>query len=1626
MFNVSLLKRFVINTLPPIIDPAAKYKLLPDSVWINSKLLASNSPAGYYTGLKIKSGEISLSDAPKLINNKLTIIGNTIVTVNLVLDQPEVTDADKTSPYGIDARNAKLNLPTNLNFHFSKSGSAIDEISGRTSWFVYGHKASFEWDKSKATDFNSILNRIFIPFNCSAQEFKINECKSSFNLINGTAAINSSAWAIPCAQIDITKPSPAAGIGGIGIQCKAKLTAAWAGLKGGQANLSNSFILADIGRIAITDLQAGNIYCSQEFKLWKDEQNKFGSSIKLQYSNSFPFLYNSLANGNEVLLAQTDANPQVDRPVNAVGQPFDIHSKNSILLLAAAKTFKVVYLYDDNIILDNYDPKKPKETLPKPQSLALTNALFKVTPANGCLLFGELNDDWVKVGKGVLYLTFGLYAYLPTLPDPYAANINQLKYQFRGSSKRLDNAAGSAFSIWAWLVSQTVWIPDVQDKDKVEVSFHFAPLQNQFQISASDEKNANASASNINSNISDQPFVKLFNVESSAQNTDSETLENSIKASSNTARAAAIGSRDIELETLWNDTFRLFIDDIFALLDVSSNAAQMGVSFASFNQQRATSLNRFSIAAVDANTVNFQFPIQVQGMDVTTYGLFAKVFALPQISWEPVLNLTDPTTINPSNPNVEPPLGPNYYPNDGGATRILNSSTQQAVLAPIPLIDFVLDKFQNEKGNITANLFSLPFGMKAITVLNKDADSIKAATIEKIEHEFSNNVKTGIQIQFNAGMLSTDVYPLFHGGTLQLNNILNVNGLKTYTGTLGDSVSIIFNNEFVPKIADLVKSRGVPLTRYDISGYGASIFSNWFNPDAQFAQTSQAKFDVFVGRTSHEVIQVRSIIYPWAIRVVRTIIIFRVGSGYVYRVDTGWKAESDGKFDFSYKLKLVGDNTPDPSKAPTIDINTQDIFEIHPGIVNGLFNIKNITEQGTAFPIQTTVKAGSYYVDANNNTIHNTGGDFQIPGSLKMVEFDCDADIEGAVQGAVNGRVPSKKMRGYVQLAPMGIPLSDDALENLHILQGGSIGGPVDCVVDIGKNAQLMRLNRIDSNNGKDAAGTKPVFSAAGRGNVILPKEGSWSMVMHEHDSGDVTPLPENVSVPLIRIGELQKIGSNLKVNPKPDNELLRIANPTELLRQPTNGTINFGYLQTTDTQKALFLTPAYQKLQNLADVAKLMSKTPPLFADAYRTVSAKGIFPNIGDAVTSFGDAIALDSNFAKNAITDAGKQVFELLQINEKAGEAIVKEGLKLLKLDSDPTKYFKLPDKWYLIDEDYLKIYVEYKRDKKVGNTTQTIPGALNFDIDSFTGAVEDKCKSVMNDVSMVLDLGPFEKLMTIKGNFDSKKGSEASFKGSDGDSSFPAPQLVFSDALQTVIEILQILQDLQGEKYGDAIKKGLKIAMSNSADSWEYKFEATKEIPVVKFPIPESVYNAPTTPLKLEAYLKIGVYFNAALQVTTDPGKLLPTAGAFLDFGARLSVMCVSLAAATVYAVGQADLEIGADTKVGPNLKLKFGFGAQIVVGLPVVANVSVLYMVGVEIYLDSQTIAVTASLLFQGHADILGGIVGITITIEAKGSVIRTNDRTDCSAQVTFAIEISIFLVIDIDFSTSWQENRQIA
>lgn len=1637
LFNVRSGIRFIDINLPLAADSASRYDLVGGSVWINSQLLAPNAPAGYFTGLSIEGGTVSLSAPPQTIGGKLTAAKTTVVRVQLRLRQPGVTDADPASPYGVDARAAKLELPGQFAFHFSGASSTFDEVA-TAAWDVYGHNATFKWDAPRLGDYDAQSHRVLVPMICSEREFAIRDSQSRFNTLGGRAKIKSSAWALPAAPIDVAHPTTAAGIGALQITCGRGLTSAWQKMTGGPVSLRAPVVLAEPGRISVVDLKAGDRPAQQTFKLWRDEQNTHGTRVRVQFPQGTPYFYFTVASGDELLAALCNADAQIDRPVNVKGEPPPVKSKNSLLILVVGKSLRFVYLFDDNILLDNLDLTKQPPVFPQPIALALHNALFKVTPVNGCLLFGLLAEDLIKVERGWLFLTFGLYAYLPTLPDPYAANLGCLKWQFRGRQiDRLANTLAGVQSIWLWLVCRVRWqAAALPPDDAVEVSFHFAPL---------DEQTARGAINLLTESCQAMVAARPGDPADTPVAHSTEELQR-------IAQAASDHRRLPDYEALWYDQTHLLAEDTFALLDVSTNADLLGVSFgANILGDRRFAMLRTHVVAPQPEQAIPGFPLQVQGMDVVSPSGHVRAFTVPQISWEPVFNLTPPPlatgevvvqgvngqTVIPPPPKPavqgDPPVGFNYYPDDGGPTRIVNSGTEQVALAPIPLTDLMLASFKDEQFFALA-MFGLPFGLRALALLQDNYPGRRGTHVEFKPRKFAHGVESSRHLSVQAGASDVAIQSdLFMGSTVQFNNLLRADGTAHGESTLGGSVTEIFNNEFFVN-GPLVKPQGVPLTRIDISGYGASIFSNWLNPKAPIASTSQAKFDVFVGRCAHEIIQVFSIMYPWGCKVVRTITLFRAGSGYEYRIDSGWKAQSEGLFDFSH---YAYDKTQMP--APTVSL--PGAYEIHPGVVRGLFNIREIVETDEVEPYSgsMTIKKNEEYVEGDGSWIQSAPADKQLAFKLQPVFFNADVEIENSVSGhvsaTVNGKqkkvVPAKRILGFVQIAPLGQPLTVAALRDLLNRQGG-VGGPLDCVVNIGASGQQMRLNRFDVNSSFATNGTDDIFAVAGRGNVILPKDGSWSMVKHEHANGAVSPVPQELSVPLIRagqivprkvLGEVVPSVDPLIIKPSPATELLRVANPTELLRPPTPGTavipatVNYGFLHSTDTQKALFLNPAFQQ-----GLAVLLSKTPPLFADAFRVVNSKGIFPNIGDAVTGFGDAIALNKAGAFKPLNVGPQTVSQLMQIDKVVG-GVREEGYKLLKQVAE----FDLPNKeWELISVGTFRIFIEYKADKvkQPNGGQQNLGGALNFDVDSFAGAVADRWKSRMKNVGIVVDLGPIKRLMTIKGNWDAKKGAEAQY-GGGGAGEVPQPQIEFAEALRPVMALLDILEKLQTKDYTGAFGSGVRLAMSNKAGSWEYKFEAAKEIPVLRFP-PGFLYNDPNAPFKLEAGLKLGAYFNAALLVPVNPTQLLPTAGAYLGFYARLSVMCVSLSIATVYAVGQANLDIGCDTKGGPFLRMKFGFGAQLVVGLPVVGNVSVLYMVGVEIYTDSKTLQVSAFLLFQGHAELLGGLVSVTITIEAKGTYERTGDRTDMAAQVTFGLDISIFLIIDISFSESWEEQRQIA
>lgn len=1641
------------------------YKVLPGSVWINAHTLATDAPPNRYVGVKVKGGTIELDEVPAYQGDKLTVTPANHIQVTLELEQATDENAAVTSPYGKDARVAQYQLPESWSFTLVGTTKNIISVADAAAT-MYGQSAKFTWAGSQAATYNGALSRVLIPWKMDIAEFNVSSCVSPFCTFSGKAPVLNSWWALPAAEVDIAAPLEAKGNGAVLISCGKGLQGIWTGLKDQNTVFVQPFMLGEPGRIGITDLVSNGLGASQHLDLWKDEKNPHGNSVDLVFLASAAFIFNSDSKGDELLITLCNAGLNIDRPVKVNGEPFEVRSKNSLLAMAANDTLRLIYLYDDNIIWDNTLPgeKVPAQKL---YSIALQNALFTVSPVNGCLFFGVCDEGWKKITRANVFLTFGMYAYLPTLPDPYIANLNALLRQFRYERDPATGGIGKR-TPWLWLICNIQYKPLDETNDEVKVGFHFGLMpttQSQPSPQPSPQPTPQLSpglTSNAANHLSD-----IFLAEPPDANLAGDAGTHVSAGITNpTHTMMAVSNQLPNYQEQWDGKFGSFGYDAFALLDVSSNANQLGVSFGYTRGDRRAFVRTGDVITTGDNvaTVNsFAFPFIVDGMDVKAQGQSVRVFMEPQVAWEPIFNLSAPDRDNPLDPNspklpMDPEVGFKYFANDGGPTRILNNSKQPVTLAPIPLVDFLMDYFENNNQSVLASTTTLPFGLRALAYITKNKSFVTTQksdpALKNLRPEFRENLQGGIQITVYSGefgkAFSDPVEnddPMLPGYTIQLNNLLEANGTSQGCSNLGQRVTEIFNNEFFTQPvlnAGIDNSRGVPVKRLDFSGYGFNMLTNWLSPSAAMAQTSQARFDIMLGRTSHEVIQVKSIIYPWGIRVVRTITLFRVSTGYVYRYDSGWKAQSDGLFDFSYKYKKKidpnGNENDDPNATGYnyTEVTESAPYEFHPGIISGLFNVRNIKDAPSVaeFNAANTIGANQLYINGVKGKEQKNGATaWNEPVKCGAVYFDADIEIENVKQGHKDGRVVSKKVLGYVQLAPAGKPLSTQQLKNLLDLQGGTIGAEVDCVVDINKNNQQMRLNRVDVSQSVDGS-NNTIFVVAARGNVALPKDGSWSMVQHETRTGEVTPLPENFPVPLIRVGKWIK---NKVIDPNAvTNNLLRVAHPKELLRSVAADTINFGYLQNTTTQKALFLTPSYGLfIPGPGKVPKLFSKTPPIFADAYRMMTGNGIFPNIGDAVTNFGKAMPMLNAdgvqaFAENALKDGGKKVLELMEIQaQKAGEEVIQQGLSLLKKGVgdvlDKALKFDVPDfDVYLVDMDALKVYIEYKATPKGQSTS---PGKLNFDVSSFANDMADQWKSRMNNLAMVVDLGSMKRIMTIKGNFNSKKGTETGYEGdSSAEGGLPIPEIEFSDALKPVIAILEMLAALSTGDYGDALKKGLKVAMSNAGEIWEYKFEATKEIGLIRFPPTAELYNSPQTPLKLEASMSLGVYFDAALKVTTDPKQLLPTAGAFIQFHGGLQVMCFSVGVGSIFAIGSADVKVAADTKVGPSLGLKFGFGAQIVVGFPVIANVSVTFMVGVEMHADSATISLAAILYFRGHADILGGIVGITITIEAKGIIVRNiaESRTDCTAQVTFALDISIAFIIDISFSKTWSEDRQIA
>jgi len=1523
------------------------FHLMAGSVWCISNHLCTGAPAGNFTGLTIRSGKISFQGNFSISGDTILIGENDTCRLELELAQPAVT-ADSSSNTGNDAKILDLILPGSVVMNCNP-GNVVLSGAPKMSVTLYGSKYTLP-QASRPNRFETVLNRILIPFDNDKNTLEIVNCSSPFIKLEKSAPLTESAWALPVTQsASIDQLGDAAGIGAIALLAKEGIKISWKGLEKSPVTFENTYTLAEPGRIAITVPVALSKQNRQSYDLWQQPNHPdhlVFSQIAIQYPKQFSLLYNCLAAGTEALLmAELSGTVKIDRPVTADNQRRLVTTDKLELLSYKLKDIQYLYLQGLGI-LDRLLVQKKTEDL-YPVAFALSNALIKTTPVDEVYLLGIVENDRQLI-KGALKLVAHIYQLLPSLPDPYVSSYSlpvNAGYNRKELYVRSNASALSGFDLFAIVAWDTPALARTDFGFSRTVSLPAANSQLLANSTAAGQTAGNPSATgqpvNLNVPLTYATYVNPIAVVRAEDAANNQGLIN-----------------------YFENAFGAPNKSNIYLLDVSTNADLMGVGFSpSINSDRKE---------VQASVTGL--PFSIRGIDLTTYAINAKIYTLPQIQWEPIRTI--------QNPDVSPPFpSPATSPHTGSPTLMAIESYDLVPIAPLPVIDKFLAAYNDDAHPSRAvGLFNLPFGMKAAALWDNAKDPTKqGASIARNQPEFNTALTTGgIQIAIIASSPDRgdqQETPGFKGATIQTRNLIElltgaipVDGMGRPLSVLGPAVDIIFNAEFNPVTGAAPR---VPVERIDISGYGASMFSNWLNPKAAIAATSQAKFDVWIGRTSHEVIQVKSILYPWGVPVVRTITIQRTSGSGVTRYDSGWKAQGPGNYDFSYYAGSLHVPTP---------------FDFHPGAIQQVNNVTSIKDTGRIYS-----KPGLVPTD-----------------DVIMMEvfFDTDMLIENVQVGATNGYVPSKGQRGFVQLSPYQQPLQPAQFYQL-LQEEGPLGGPLDCVVNIGLSGQTMRILRADV-SGVDNMGGNYVFVSAGHGSVQLPREGSWSLVKRKENSNDIITIDQDAGLPLIREGLL---GSST-------TRPYRFSDPVDLL-QSADPISDYGLLHSTGTQQILFLRPTIQPGDT-----NIKSTLQPYLADSFALVNSSGIFPDI-------------TSTFPLGATTGANLQ--------------IIAPGK--LKLTSGG--HYKAPPGYTrdIVHSGNSRLYVDYSDAAGSGDTSE-----VDYSFDSNAPV---PWTATTKNHSLVVDLAGLNSLVTVTTEFDAAYGQKPSM---------PRPRTKFGSILQPIVDMLSFLggQDI-GQALGVSMsnlntsswQRKLQGIMEIEIEFKAYATAPPKfEVKIAHagldgsspLPGPGEPEVEPLPVFILGCNIALKAYMNMLPQSLTathrdgspaTPAELatattdMISSGATLEIEGELHILCYTIIpnVAGVYFFGMLGFEFGIDSVKMVTMEFKIAVGLEVRAQWPVVGEVSVLMAVGLEMEWSSggtgPAAGVFALIIFKGEAELLGGIIVIGIQIEAKGGVEKeTNSsgilETYAVVEVEFAVEISLAFVIHFEFDETWQDKRQTA
>jgi hypothetical protein len=540
--------------------------------------------------------------------------------------------------------------------------------------------------------------------------------------------------------------------------------------------------------------------------------------------------------------------------------------------------------------------------------------------------------------------------------------------------------------------------------------------------------------------------------------------------------------------------------------------------------------------------------------------LEARLLMQPQVHWEPVQIVADEKTATKFDDVV-------VSTDHGGPTLVGAASVKLVPALPGRIGDEIASVANGQRR--VAALFGLPFGLHARALMEQRFEqAIGQPDVLALLHQpdFAERPDEVFEAARQLRLIATganqggasDPARRMPGTITQTANLrVNANGLAS---VLNPEVALVLDASF---------DQSVPLHRADLSGYGLSTFSRWRRalpapPAKEGTGVTQVRFEVLVGRTSYEVIELQSRLWAPQCRMVRTIILDRRNSGRVTRYDSGWNAIEDG--------------------------DCRRYAPIETGVVQAFRKIRNV--RITPRPLVTPATAS--------------------PKKWVWQEVRYDADLHLSPEPgnpAADRVVPIRDHVGYIQILPVDAvaaqgDIDSDAVptaerfDELMKAAGHPIGGSLDAAIRLG-GTLAMQLGHLEV--ARDASNpTPPRFVLAVSGTPALPRAGQWSPVRIDGKTRDVSPVDARRGLPVIRrTGEAAFVFR--------EAALAYQAAPAD----------EFALLMCTPSSRVLFPAPSVTPGQGTVLGAA------PLVADPAALAQSSGLFPRPAFALQCAGSAI-------------------------------------------------------------------------------------------------------------------------------------------------------------------------------------------------------------------------------------------------------------------------------------------------------------------------------------------------------------------------------------------------------------------